>query len=119
MSVSGSRQYDNPNALAQSPFLFRLPRRPLRCLFTADWFIVIGSSVLEKALVNTMRIAVPVVFDGSSLSTSRGVDFALDGIGFNKFAFGWNTGTFSIAVSRSRKQPFLHEAHHLPEASGS
>jgi hypothetical protein len=48
-----------------SPRLFRLPRRPLRCFFTADWFIVIGSSVLEKALVNTMRIAVAVVFDGS------------------------------------------------------
>lgn len=109
-----------------SPCLFRLPRRPLRCFFTAGWFIVIGSSVLEKAPVNTMRI--PVVFEGSLLDSiaevqtslySGGADFALDGIGFNKFAFGWNTVTFSIAVRRSRKQPFLHEPHHLPEASGS
>ena len=70
--MSGSRQYDNPNALAQSPCLFRLPRRPLRCFFTADWFIVIGQSVLEKALVNTI-IAVPVVFDGSSLDSTAEV----------------------------------------------
>ena len=54
-----------------SPCLFRLPRRPLRCFFTADWFIVIGQSVLEKALVNT--IAVPVVFDGSSSDSTAEV----------------------------------------------
>ena len=52
-----------------SPCLFRLPRRPLRCFFTAGWFIVIGSSVLEKAPVDTTRIAVPVVYDGSLLDS--------------------------------------------------
>ena len=54
-----------------SPCLFRLLRRPLRRFFTADWFIVIGSSVLEKALVDT--IAVPVVFDGSSIDSTAEV----------------------------------------------
>ena len=56
-----------------SPCLFRLRRRRLRCFFSADWSIVIGSSVLEKALVTTMRIAVPVVFDGSSLNSTADV----------------------------------------------
>ena len=56
-----------------SPCLFRLRRRRLRCFFTAGWFIVIGSPVFEKALVNTMRIAVPVVFDGSSFDSTAEV----------------------------------------------
>lgn len=55
------------------PCLLRLRRRRLRCFFTADWSIVIGSSVLEKALVTAMRIAAPVVFDGSSVDSTADV----------------------------------------------